>query len=64
MAFVRNALGILGVKGNNEENLRILEPHLNRLVPFVGAGLSVEFGYPGWANSSERQPTSSGSVRK
>jgi HAD superfamily phosphoserine phosphatase-like hydrolase len=48
MDFVEDALKILGNIGTNEQNLRLLFSCRDKLVPFVGAGLSTDFGYPGW----------------
>jgi len=48
MAFLESALSILGNSGSNEHNLRDLEACSDKLVPFVGAGLSAAFDYPGW----------------
>ena len=48
MAFVDDALTILGNIGTNEQNLRLLFSYRDKLVPFIGAGLSTTFGYPGW----------------
>ena len=48
MAFLESALSILGNSGSNEHNLRDLEACADKLVPFVGAGLSAAFDYPGW----------------
>jgi predicted ATPase/predicted negative regulator of RcsB-dependent stress response len=48
MTFTDRALSILGRIGANEHNIALLEPHINKLVPFVGAGLSADFGYPQW----------------
>jgi HAD superfamily phosphoserine phosphatase-like hydrolase len=42
------ALAILGCGGNNALNLRLLLSNIEKVVPFVGAGLSTDFGYPGW----------------
>jgi NB-ARC domain/TIR domain/SIR2-like domain len=47
-SFTEKALEILGDIGTNSSNLALLEECLRRLVPFVGAGLSVDFGYPTW----------------
>ena len=49
MAFVNRALAVLGEIRTNAANLRLLEPSLDKLAPFVGAGLSFEFGYPSWS---------------
>ena len=49
MTFVQKAGRILGIE-RNETNLRLLGKSLAQLVPFVGAGLSAEFGYPTWAH--------------
>jgi hypothetical protein len=48
MPFFDKALGILGDVGSNATNLRLLGECLDQLVPFVGAGLSADFGYPQW----------------
>src|SRR5690349_2381959 len=48
MNFVDDALKVLGATGTNEQNLNILSSGLDRLVPFVGAGLSMQLGYPSW----------------
>ena len=47
-SFTEKALEILGDIGTNASNLVLLEECVQRLVPFVGAGLSVDFGYPLW----------------
>ena len=49
MSFVDQALEILGNIGDNKSNLQALEQHRTRLVPFVGAGLSMPYGYPNWS---------------
>lgn len=46
--FAEQALTILGGRGDNKRNLRDLGDHLHQLVPFVGAGMSMPFGYPAW----------------
>jgi formylglycine-generating enzyme required for sulfatase activity len=48
MTILEGGLKILGDIGNNAQNLRLLLKHLDRLVPFVGAGLSFDFDYPNW----------------
>ena len=48
MRILEQALSILGDIGDNTRNLQLLDPYIERLVPFVGAGLSADFGYPGW----------------
>ncbi|MFN7919410.1 MAG: SIR2 family protein [Bryobacteraceae bacterium] len=48
------ALAVLGDYGDNRRHLKDLEEHRGRLVPFVGAGLSVDFGYPNWAKLLEK----------
>ncbi|BDC48718.1 hypothetical protein F183_A10340 [Bryobacterales bacterium F-183] len=48
MAFVDDALQILGNIADNQKNLRELELQRSSIVPFVGAGLSIPFGYPNW----------------
>ena len=48
MGFIENALGVLGNSGPNAQNLGIVNSCLDRLIPFVGAGLSIHFGYPSW----------------
>src|SRR5688572_21344809 len=48
MTFLKGALSILGATGTNDQNLRELESSLDKLVPFVGAGLSAAFKYPDW----------------
>jgi hypothetical protein len=48
MGFADQALEILGDIGNNGTNLRLLESCIGQIVPFVGAGLSADFGYPMW----------------
>jgi HAD superfamily phosphoserine phosphatase-like hydrolase len=48
MTFVDDALRVLGNLGPNEQNLTILDSCRDRLIPFVGAGLSMHFGYPSW----------------
>ncbi|HYK90707.1 MAG TPA: SIR2 family protein [Acidobacteriota bacterium] len=46
--IVDRAIPILGNTLGNEHVLHMLEEHCGQLVPFVGAGLSVGFGYPQW----------------
>jgi hypothetical protein len=48
MNFAQNALGILGDLGPNAQNLGILASCRDKIVPFVGAGLSIPFEYPSW----------------
>jgi hypothetical protein len=48
MTTNEDGLTILGRIGNNAQNVDLLLKYLDRLVPFVGAGLSSEFGYPRW----------------
>jgi hypothetical protein len=48
MPFSDKALGILGEIASNDTNLHLLDGCLPQLVPFVGAGLSADFGYPQW----------------
>src|SRR5579872_3509080 len=48
MTTLQDGLNLLGHIGNNAVNLELLLQHLDRLVPFVGAGLSSDFGYPSW----------------
>src|ERR1700731_1460947 len=48
MRILEQALTILGDIGDNKLMLELLDPYIERLVPFVGAGLSANFGYPGW----------------
>jgi hypothetical protein len=48
--LVSEALKLLGDFGDNRDNLAGLERYRNQLVPFIGAGLSLAFGYPTWAN--------------
>jgi HAD superfamily phosphoserine phosphatase-like hydrolase len=48
MNFLEEALAILGNIGPNRQNLKILDDCRGRLVPFVGAGLSIPYGYPSW----------------
>ncbi len=47
-SFKEKALKILGDSGGNASNLVLFEGCMQQLVPFVGAGLAVEFGYPLW----------------
>jgi hypothetical protein len=49
MATLHDGLKILGETGANAQNLELLLKYLDRLVPFVGAGLSFDFGYPSWS---------------
>jgi hypothetical protein len=49
MPFHDRALAILGDTRTNAMTLSELALCLDQLVPFVGAGLSVEFGYPTWS---------------
>ena len=51
--FVQNAISILGEHEVNADHLRELEPALDKIVPFVGAGFSASFGYPGWGRFLE-----------
>ena len=48
MAFIEDALRILGDIGTNKQNLKLLADCRERLIPFVGAGLSIPLGYPSW----------------
>ncbi len=48
--FVDEALAILGDLGQNRRYLPELEPLRQQIVPFVGAGLSIPFGYPAWGD--------------
>jgi hypothetical protein len=48
MSFVEEAIKILGSVETNRTNLSLLNECIDQLVPFVGAGLSVGFGYPTW----------------
>jgi hypothetical protein len=48
MHFFDKSLEILGEIGSNATNLRLLGECLDQLVPFIGAGLSADFGYPQW----------------
>src|SRR4051812_31134061 len=48
MGFIDEALSILGDSPENRLHLGLLDPHIERLVPFVGAGLSADFDYRGW----------------
>ena len=50
MDFFERALGTLGEIGSNATNFRQLSGCLDQLVPFVGAGLSADFGYPQWTH--------------
>ena len=47
--MLEDGLSILGNIGTNAQNLELLLKYLDRLVPFVGAGLSFDFGYPSWS---------------
>ena len=60
MDFVDEALTILGNIGPNRQNLKILDDCRGRLVPFVGAGLSIPFGYPSWDRLLEDLATNVG----
>jgi hypothetical protein len=51
--FGQSAISILGDWDVNADHLRKLEPALDKIVPFVGAGLSAPFGYPGWGRFLE-----------
>src|SRR6516165_1589578 len=53
MATLDVGLKILGELETNALSLEILLDHLDRLVPFVGAGLSFDFGYPSWTELLE-----------
>jgi hypothetical protein len=53
VTFVDNALAVLGDIGFNATNLHLLESHLDQVIPFVGAGLSCESGYPVWSRFLE-----------
>jgi len=48
MNFIESALAVLGNTGPNAQNLNMLDSCRDKLVPFVGAGLSIPFGYPSW----------------
>ena len=43
-----DGLDILGNIGSNKQNLELLFSCRDEIVPFIGAGLSAEFGYPSW----------------
>lgn len=47
LPFLDKTLAVLGQIGANRTNLIQLESCIEQIVPFVGAGLSLEFGYPG-----------------
>ena len=47
-SFSAKTLEVLGDIGTNATNIRLLEGCLHQLVPLVGAGLSIEYGYPMW----------------
>ena len=49
MSFCSDALSCLGAGEVNELNVGYLERRIDRLIPFVGAGLSVDFGFPTWS---------------
>jgi HAD superfamily phosphoserine phosphatase-like hydrolase len=53
MGFVEDVCGILGGLGSNRQYLELLSMQCQKLVPFVGAGLSLEFGYPSWSKLLE-----------
>jgi phosphoserine phosphatase len=46
--YLEDALKILGNTGTNSQNLDMLFSCRDTLVPFIGAGLSTDFGYPAW----------------
>ncbi len=48
MTFVPEGQRILGCGDRNNLNLRLLEECNQQLAPFVGAGISMKFGYPSW----------------
>jgi len=48
MNFVHRAIQALGGMGPNIQNLSMLDSCRDKLVPFVGAGLSIHYGYPSW----------------
>lgn len=48
MNFVRQAIQVLGNIGPNVQNLSMLDSCRDKLVPFVGAGISIHYGYPSW----------------
>jgi HAD superfamily phosphoserine phosphatase-like hydrolase len=48
MAFLDDAKQALGLGDLNAKNLRLLDSCRANLLPFVGAGLSADFGYPSW----------------
>jgi formylglycine-generating enzyme required for sulfatase activity len=50
MTALSYGLEILGNTESNRVNLELLLEFRERLVPFVGAGLSVDFGYPTWTD--------------
>lgn len=53
MEFHVDILAALEPIGSNRENLRLLVDQLRRpqrVVPYVGAGLSIPFGFPGWTD--------------
>jgi len=51
--FVDKTLAVLGQIGANATNLHLLCSHRDQIVPFVGAGLFIEFGYPSWSRFLE-----------
>ncbi len=56
-------LAICGDIHDNRDNLRRLVEQVqlpNGIVPFVGAGMSIPFGYPGWQSFLEEQARKAG----
>jgi HAD superfamily phosphoserine phosphatase-like hydrolase len=60
MDFVTSALVSLVDTPANRQNLKILDKCRGQLVPFVGAGLSADFGYPAWHKMLEDFANSAG----
>lgn len=50
MPFPEDALDLLAPNTNSEPHLRALYDVRQRVVPFIGAGLSIPHGYPSWNN--------------
>lgn len=60
-------LAITGDFHDNKDNLQRLLEQLqvpNGIVPFVGAGMSIPFGYPGWQSFLEEQAGKGGVEKK
>src|SRR5690349_10690838 len=58
LEVVKRAQHVLGEAADNEQNLEMLFDRAPKVVPFVGAGLSVDYGYPQWGDLLRNVATS------